>query len=65
MLFWPAADANLGPMPKERLTRRFTATEAGPFTRLTGMMVSPGCGTVSKTPKPVWTTFLEIDEAVA
>ena len=65
MLLWLAADVVFGPMPKERLMRRFTATEAGPFSRLTGIMVSPDCGTVSKLPKPVWTTLPAIDDAVA
>jgi hypothetical protein len=64
-LFWPAADASFGPMPMERLMRRFTATAAGPFVILIGMMVSPVCGTVSKAPKLVWTTSIGLDDVVA
>jgi len=46
-LFWPAADASFGPIPKERLTRRFTATAAGRCPDV-GDDSLPDCGTVSK-----------------
>src|ERR1039457_3314279 len=64
-LLCAAAAPIFGPTPKERLTRRFTATAAGPFPRFIGMSVSPGWGTVSSAPKVVWTTSAGFDVALA
>src|ERR1019366_6351950 len=50
-LIGPAVDSTLGPIPNARLTRRFTATAAGPVPRFDGTIVSPACGTVSRFPK--------------
>src|ERR1700760_1336465 len=49
------ADSSLGPMPIALLTRRLTATAAGPLPRLMDSSCSPGVGAVSKHPKLVAT----------
>src|SRR5580698_7344486 len=49
------ADSSLGPMPTALLTRRLTATAAGPLPRLMGSSCSPGAGAVSRQPKLVAT----------
>src|ERR1035438_3511902 len=55
----PPSDSSLGPMPKARLIRRFTATAAGPLAIFPGMIVSPGWGIVLKQPEAVCTYCVE------
>src|ERR1035437_10994258 len=55
----PPSDSSLGPMPKARLIRRFTATADGPLPIFPGMIVSPGWGIVLKQPEAVCTYCVE------
>src|SRR5579863_4430941 len=46
-------DSSFGPMPNDRLKRRFTATDAGLFPSLIGSSVSPLSGWTSRQPNDV------------
>ena len=61
----PDADSTLGPMPKVRPTRRFTATEDGLLPRDMGTIGSPAWGTTFRAPKLVCTTLLAVADGPA